>query len=177
MAADDERLVAGTSQPGRPRTDLFDRPAEVAGLTDDQAAAVAEARRLTAALGELHYDGTGLACIAGIGAAEAARRLEATVKVVDREEFLDQIDPFDQQSLAFVGVTDVPGGCVVTQPWGYMPTTPGATRRLSAGTLCYAMFANPKSGNQGVIVRDGQTVGGDHPGGTPWGDAGPVEVL
>ncbi|RCG16859.1 ankyrin repeat domain-containing protein, partial [Sphaerisporangium album] len=48
---------------------------------------------------------------------------------------------------------------------------------MSAGTLCYAMFANPKSGNQGVIVRDGQTVGGDHPGGTPWGDAGPVEVL
>jgi hypothetical protein len=181
--ADPWRPMMSGWSPGRlslagPEPGLFDRPAEVDGLTDDEAAAVAEARRLTAALSEVFYHGTGLACVAGISAAEAARRLEATVEIVDPGEFLDEIDPFATESMAFVGVTDVPGGCVVTQPWGFMPQTPGVTKRLSAGTVCYGLYANPKSGNQGSIVRDGEIAGWDlHPGGFPWEDDGPREVL
>ncbi|WP_206184891.1 ankyrin repeat domain-containing protein [Thermoactinospora rubra] len=181
--ADPWRPMMSGWSPGRlslagPEPDLFDRPAGVSGLRDEEAAAVAEARRLTAALGELYYPGMGLACVAGIGTAEAARRLEATVEAVDPEEFLDEIDPFDAACMAFVGVTDVPGGCVVTQPWGYMPMTPGVTRRLSAGTVCYGLNVNPKSGDQGSIVRDGEIVGWDlHPGGRPWEDDEPMEVL
>ncbi|WP_308440256.1 hypothetical protein [Streptomyces mashuensis] len=40
--------------------------------------------------------------------------------------------------------------------------------RLSAGTVCYGMYANAKSGNQGSIFRDGVVEGWDlHPGGGP----------
>ncbi|MEU9831299.1 ankyrin repeat domain-containing protein [Streptosporangium sp. NPDC048047] len=175
-------MMSGWS-PGRlslagPEPDLFGRPAGVSGLTDDEIAAVVEAERLRAALGELDYEGTGLACVAGIDAAEAARRLEAAVESVDPEEFLDEIDPFDDESMAYVGVTDVPGGCVVTQPWGYMPQASGISKRLSAGTVCYGLYANPKSGDQGSVVRDGEIVGWDlHPGGSPWEDDGSLEVL
>ncbi|GAA0450139.1 hypothetical protein [Streptomyces olivaceiscleroticus] len=45
---------------------------------------------------------------------------------------------------------------------------PGVVKRLSAGTVCYGLYANPKSGNQGSIVRDGEVAGWDlHPGGGP----------
>ncbi|MEV0198766.1 ankyrin repeat domain-containing protein [Nonomuraea sp. NPDC050691] len=181
--ADPWRPMMSGWSPGRlslagPEPGLFRRPAGMSGLTEDESAAVVEAGRLTAVLGEIEYDGFGLACVAGISAAEAARRLEATVEVVDPEEFLDEIDPSAEESLAFVGVTDVPGGCVVSQPWGYVPQTPGVTRRLSVGTLCYGMYANPASGHQGSVARDGEIVGWDlHPGGSPWEDDGPREVL
>ncbi|MEU0484705.1 hypothetical protein ABZ260_36680 [Streptosporangium sp. NPDC006013] len=73
-------------------------------------------------------------------------------------------------NLGIVGVTDVPGGCVVTQPWGYVPSTPEVTLPLSVGTVCHSMFANPKSGSQGAVSRDGVLEDSDtHPGG---GDAG-----
>ncbi|MBN6051867.1 ankyrin repeat domain-containing protein [Nonomuraea sp. RK-328] len=181
--ADPWRPMMSGWSPGRlslagPEPGLFERPAGVVGLSEDEAAAVAEAARLTAVLGGVEYDGFSLACVAGISAAEAARRLEATVEVIDPEELLDEIDPFEEESLAFVGVTDVPGGCVVSQPWGYVPNTPGVTRRLSAGTVCYAMYANPKSGDQGSVARDGEIVGWDEiPGGAPEEDDGPREVL
>ncbi|AWS48658.1 hypothetical protein DKM19_24000 [Streptosporangium sp. 'caverna'] len=181
--ADPWRPMMSGWSPGRlslagPEPDLFHRPAEVDGLTDDEASAVAEAKRLTAALGDVECTGLGLACVAGISAAEAARRLEATVEAVDPGKFLDEIDPFDEESRAFIGVTDVPGGCVVTQPWGYIPQTPGVTKRLSAGTVCYGLFDNPMSGSQGSILRDGEIVGWDlHPGGEPWEDDEPLEVF
>ncbi|MEW1842942.1 hypothetical protein AB0392_33800 [Nonomuraea angiospora] len=38
--------------------------------------------------------------------------------------------------------------------------------RVSPGTVCYAMYANPKSGNQGRVTRDGDFTAWDtHPGG------------
>ncbi|MDQ0846735.1 hypothetical protein QFZ68_006415 [Streptomyces sp. V1I6] len=65
-------------------------------------------------------------------------------------------------------MTSVPGGCVVTQPWGYAPQMPGVVTRLSAGTVCYGLYANPKSGDQGSIARNGVIEGSDlHPGGGP----------
>jgi hypothetical protein len=52
-----------------------------------------------------------------------------------------------------VGVTDVPGGCVVAQPWGPGASAPVVGRVLSVGTVGYGVFSNAKSGNQGDIVR------------------------
>ncbi|MEW1698252.1 ankyrin repeat domain-containing protein [Streptomyces sp. NPDC091278] len=182
--ADPWRPSVGGWSPGRlslagPTPDLFPVPSGVR-LTVTERAAVREARRLIAALGEFHYDGTGLACVGGIDAAEAVHRLEAA-PVQDEviEELLE--DPYAyemDESLRFIGVTSVPGGCVVTQPWGYAPTMPGVLTRLSAGTVCYGLYANPKSGNQGSIARHGTLERGDlHPGGGPYENDTPEEVL
>ncbi|MFC5744050.1 ankyrin repeat domain-containing protein [Actinomadura rugatobispora] len=160
----------------------FPVPPGEPGLSDAEAAMVAESAQLIAALDVPHYHGTGLACVADIDAAEAARRLEATPIVPD-EEYADEPWPFheelDDDELDFiVGATDVPGGCVITQPWGYLPRTREVTTRLSAGTLCYGMYANPKSGNQGSVLIDGVTESWDvTPGGEPIADDDSDEIL
>ncbi|MFJ2516061.1 ankyrin repeat domain-containing protein [Streptomyces griseoviridis] len=170
--ADPWRRSIGGWSPGRlglagPTPDLFAVPAGER-LTDAEHATAVEAARLIDALGSFHHDGTGLACVAGIDAAEAVRRLKATPA---SREFADGVveDPWDHEldeTLPLVGVTSVPGGCVVTQPWGYAPQRAGVLRPLSAGTLCYGLYANPKSGNQGRVARDGSIIGSDlHPGG------------
>lgn len=49
---------------------------------------------------------------------------------------------------------------------------------MSAGTVCYGLYANPKSGNQGSIVRNGTVEGSDlHPGGGPRENDTSEEVL
>ncbi|MEV0195082.1 ankyrin repeat domain-containing protein [Nonomuraea sp. NPDC050691] len=177
--ADPWRPMMNGWSPGRlalagPTPDLFPVPPGEPGLSETEASAAAEARRLVAALGAFDSDGLGLACVAGISAAEATRRLGAVPADEEKvEELLE--DPFCDLDggLAIVGVTDVPGGCVVTQPWGYTPSDPGVIQRLSAGTVCYGLFDNPKSGNQGSSARDGVIEEWDtHPGG---GSASPEE--
>jgi hypothetical protein len=155
--------------------DLFDTSAT---LTEAETAAVAEAHRLTDALGGIDGDGMSLCCVGGIDAAEAVRRLDATV-VEDEIAVEDMWDATDDESIRTLGVTDVPGGCVVSQPWAYGASMPLVTLLLSAGAACYAMYANPKSGNQGQSVHDGVITGWDlHPGGG-WSaaDAPAAEVL
>ncbi|NJP27842.1 ankyrin repeat domain-containing protein [Microbispora hainanensis] len=167
------RLSLATPTPGL-FGDLGGRPR----LTDAEAAAVQEAGRLIAAVGGFPDDGLSVACVAGITAAEVVRRLGAGPEAVDPEALME--DPWMDldDSLAVVGVTDVPGGCVVSQPWGYTPSTPGVTERLSVGTVCYAMFANPKSGNQGSVARDGEIVEWDtHPGGGDPSPENPAEEI
>ncbi|MFI6984043.1 hypothetical protein ACIBSV_36285 [Embleya sp. NPDC050154] len=129
---------------------------------------------------EFVFEGTGLACVARTDAAEAIRRLEATPASADIIDAAPE-DPHAverDEILRIVGVTSVPGGCAVTQPWGYAPKMPGVPTRLSVGTVCYGLYANPKSGNQGAIARDGAIEGWDlHPGGGPYEDDTPEEVL
>lgn len=150
-------------------------------LTEQERAAVAERDRMLAAIGDFpRFDGFSIACVAGIDAAEATRRLKAYVVPDDEVPNLDDWydDPFDDDTELAMGVTDVPGGCVVMQPWFYHASTPVVMNRLSAGTVAYGMFANPKSGDQGTIDRDGRTIGWDlHPGGAPGPDDGTREVL
>lgn len=177
-------MMAGWS-PGRlslagPTLDLFAPPAGGIGLSGAETAAAAEARRLTAALGELrdlYDDGMGLACVAGISAAEAARRLEATpVEDTGPGSFPDDLSSYEV--LYIVGAADVPGGCVISQPWGYVPSMPEVTDPLSAGTVCYGLYDNPKSGHQGSISRDGVTEDRDlYPGGEPSADDSADEIL
>ncbi|WP_367047587.1 ankyrin repeat domain-containing protein [Streptomyces sp. Je 1-332] len=183
--ADPWRTALAGWSPGRlslagPTPDLFMVPSGERGLTPAESAAATEARRLTAALGDLDHDGTGLACVAGIDAAEAARRLGAG-PYEDPELDLLLEDPVSydaDDSLQIIGATDVPGGCVITQPWGYAPQMPGVLTLLSAGTVCYGLYANPKSGNQGSIARDGVMEGTDlHPGGGPDEGDSPQGVL
>ncbi|MEU4423768.1 ankyrin repeat domain-containing protein [Actinoplanes sp. NPDC024001] len=168
-------MMAGWS-PGRlslagPAPDLFPVPPGLAGrpvaaLSAAESEAVREAKRLIEAVDGDYDDGYSLCCVSGIDAAEAIRRLDGTV--IDYEE---PEDPDLDDDNLIVGVTDVPGGCVVIQRYGFIASTPDVSRRLSAGTVCYAMYANPKSGNQGSIMRDGAVGGWDlHPGGF-WPDA------
>ncbi|MFF0449286.1 ankyrin repeat domain-containing protein [Streptomyces sp. NPDC004609] len=183
--ADPWRPLIGGWSPGRlslagPTPDLFQVPEGERGLSEAERAAVQEARRLVAALGNIHYEGTGLACVAGIDAEEATSRLAATPASDEEMEELLR-DPYAcelDQGLRVVGVTTVPGGCVVTQPWGYAPSMPGVLTRLSAGTVCYGLYANAKSGNQGSVARNGAVEGWDlSPGAEPDQGDGPEEVL
>ncbi|MFD7233729.1 ankyrin repeat domain-containing protein [Streptomyces syringium] len=187
--ADPWRPVLAGWSPGRlslagPTPDLFGVPEGQRGLNAAERAAVLEAKRLRAVLGDLHSDGLGLVCVAGIDTPEAIRRLDATPVEGTRLHMLQEEpwggEDIDEQ-MRIIGVTTVPGGCIVTQPWGYAPQAPGVQQRLSAGTFCYGMYANPKSGNQGSIVRNGIIEGWDlHPGGGPDLDddtATPEDVL
>ncbi|MEV6583710.1 ankyrin repeat domain-containing protein [Streptomyces sp. NPDC051582] len=180
--ADPWRELIGGWSPGRlslagPTPDLFDVSAGQQLNTAERTAAE-EAARLVGALGSFHYEGTGLACVKGIDAAEAVRRLEATpAPEEDIKQLLEDPYAFDGD-LEIIGVTSVPGGCVVTQPWGYAPQMPGVLTRLSRGTVCYGLYANPKSGNQGSTARDGAITGWDlHPGGGAQEGDTPEEVL
>ncbi|UQI45823.1 ankyrin repeat domain-containing protein [Streptomyces sp. HU2014] len=186
--ADPWRPVLGGWSPGRlslagPTPDLFVVPEGERGLNAAERAAAVEAKRLRAALGDLQGEGLGLVCVAGIDAQEAIRRLDATPVEGGRLHALQEWpwsgEDIDEE-MRIVGVTTVPGGCIVTQPWGYVPETPGVQKLLSVGTVCYGMYANAKSGNQGSIARDGVIEGGDlHPGGgpNPYDTLTPEEVL
>ncbi|MDT7787408.1 MAG: hypothetical protein QOF58_5827, partial [Pseudonocardiales bacterium] len=123
-------------------------------------------------------DGFSIACVAGIDAAEVARRLEAYVVPEVPDVFDRWADPFGADTERAVGVTDVPGGCVVMQPWYFAAAATDVLSSLSAGTVAYGMYANPKSGNQGSIHHDGEIVGWDlHPGGEPDAGGSTAEVL
>jgi hypothetical protein len=145
-----------------PAPDLFGTGAE---LRAAETAAVEEAIRLPGVLWDVEREGLGLTCVAGIDVAEAVRRLAAVP--CDREESLD-----------VVGATDVPGGVVLAQPWGFRPAERSVLERLSAGTVCYGLYVNPKSGDQGASARDGVITGWDlFPGGDVAEDAPAEEVL
>ncbi|MES5821683.1 ankyrin repeat domain-containing protein [Streptomyces sp. RG80] len=184
--ADPWRTVFGGWSPGRlslagPDPDLFrPLPEGVPELTPAQRAVADEGRRLHEALGTLDHDGYSLACVAGIDAEEAIRRLSATPANPEQTaEILE--DPYDYdvgEILHLVGVTTVPGGCILAQPWGFGASRPGVLKPLSLGTVCYGLYANPKSGNQGYIYRDGENDGWDlHPGGGPYEEDTPEETL
>ncbi|MER6509178.1 hypothetical protein ABT158_20300 [Nonomuraea sp. NPDC001636] len=95
--------------------------------------------------------------MAGISAAEATARLEATpADDVDVDALCEGwYDVPDADRI--VGITDVPGGCVITQPWGHAACTPGLCRRVSTDTVCYSMNSNPK-GLFGHLARDGEVI-------------------
>ena len=137
-------------------------------LAPNESAMVAEARRLRDVFGSQYMDGFSVACVAGIDVAEAVRRLDAQVLTDDPEQLMSLADedPEDSDAQWTMWATEVPGGVVLTQPWFFGAQTPGLIKALSAGTMCYAMYANPKSGNQGSVARDGELIDWDlHPGG------------
>lgn len=163
-------MMSGWS-PGRlslagPTPELF---GEGHSLAPQDAAVVQESRRLIATIDDSDVEGLGIACVAGIDAVEAVRRLQAELIDGDHDRMMAAwLDNPHGGDMLTMWVTDVPSGCVLTQPWGYAPNTSGVTKALSAGTTCYSMYANPKSGRQGSIIRDGEVVVWSlHPGGRP----------
>ncbi|MEV0643736.1 ankyrin repeat domain-containing protein [Phytomonospora sp. NPDC050363] len=152
---------------------LFAPPSGTPGLSPQEADEAAASRIVIAAFDDIDYDGYSVACVKGIDAAEAVRRLGATVfEPADPERMVEEAWSSDgEDALLVVGATDVPGGCVVGQSWAYGASMPVVSRLLSAGTVCYSLYANPKSGNQGSSFHNGAVVEWDgHPGGG-WSDA------
>ncbi|WP_329064991.1 ankyrin repeat domain-containing protein [Amycolatopsis sp. NBC_01480] len=159
-------MMAGWS-PGRlalatPDPDLFGPPPTGVSryLDEAEALAGAQARELVAVLDDRYFEGASVMCVANVDAAEAIRRLQAEpVEDDGTDEMADILeDPwsYDFEEIGpIVGVSDVPGGCVVTQPWGPRASSPVVGKLLSVGTVGYGVFSNAKSGNQGDIVRDG----------------------
>ncbi|MGW2641926.1 ankyrin repeat domain-containing protein [Streptomyces sp. NPDC001348] len=186
--ADPWRLSLGGWSPGRlslagPTPELFPVP-EGVSLTDTERGAAQEARRLTTALGEFYYDGTGLACVAGIDATEAVSRLQAT-PVVDDDllEVLNELpeDPYAydmDESLHIVGVTSVPGGCVVTQPWGTRRACPACWPGCPSAPSVTASTPIPRAATRAASPAMERTIASDpHPGGEPDEDDTSAQVL
>ncbi|MFI9589951.1 ankyrin repeat domain-containing protein [Nonomuraea sp. NPDC052265] len=158
--ADPWRPMTGGWSPGRlslagPNPGLFfPFPRDKPSLSAAENAAVLEAERLIEALGDFEYEGLGLVCVAGVTAAEAAWRLGATVaEGAGIDGVLDE--PYPDEGGGLVGATDVPGGCAVSQRRGHEVTSADVINRLSVGTVCHALFADPKSGDQGFSSRGG----------------------
>jgi hypothetical protein len=110
----------------------------------------------------IHYDGFSVACVAGLTAVESLGGLPVGEVVIP-----DDATPWHESDfwgdMDIVGVTDVSGGCVIVQPWAFRAA--GVLEAVTAGTFAYGMYANPKSGNQGMHRR-GRPV--DQVGPTPW---------
>ena len=177
-------MMVGWS-PGRlslagPAPDLFALPEGAEGLSDEESALAATAPRLAKIFEDLYLDGLGLACVADITAVEAGRRLGTTPLTATEKAHLDEFlwSADDDGRIEIVGATDVPGGCVITQPWGYAPEMPGVMSLLSAGTIAYGLYNNPKSGDQGCIYRDGRAERSRlSPSIPPYDDATSREIL
>lgn len=153
------RMMDGWS-PGRlslagPTPDLFPTPSPEIGLSEAEAAAAAVARRLIAALGDFYEDSLSVTCVAELRASEAIARLEATPADDVNVDALYEVPWTNPDGELIVGITDVPGGCVITQLWGNTPSTPGVVKRVSPGTICYSMYVNPAGGSGGYVARDG----------------------
>ncbi|GAA4224602.1 hypothetical protein GCM10022254_04430 [Actinomadura meridiana] len=176
--ADPWRTMMGGWSPGRlslagATPDLFEVPESEAGLSAAESALVVSALRLNEMLDDAdrYSEGLSLACVAGVGAEEAVRALGGSTLTAA------EIDPQEEDDIDIIGVTDVPGGCVLSQPWGYAPQMPGVMARLSVGTFAYGLYANPKSGDQGCISENGATTAWDLSPGYPGSAATPRDVL
>jgi hypothetical protein len=173
-------LIGGWS-PGRlalagPHPALFGAPDT--HLSAAEMTAIGRARRLIAAVGDPEVEGMSFACAAHVDSAEAAGRLRAMPIEIDDFE-LWSADPWsegmtDDEVAHTVGVTDVPGGCVVTQWAGFAAATPGLLARLTPGSSAYALAVEEKQGGQGVAFHHGNLIGsGLSPGS---GDCGPDDT-
>ncbi|NDU71834.1 ankyrin repeat domain-containing protein [Actinomadura sp. DSM 109109] len=155
---------------------LFEVPAGQ-GPTVGERESVAAGLELAEVFSGVVHDGYSMTCVAGLSAVEAVSRLPVgEVIVVD-----DDVPAFDLDFCGdrdIVGVTGVSGGSVIAQPWSYLARDFGVMEALTPGTFAYGMYANPKSGDQGVIAEDGRVVkGGLHPGYDPDEGATAPEVL
>ncbi|MEU5695925.1 ankyrin repeat domain-containing protein [Actinosynnema sp. NPDC020468] len=184
--ADPWREVFAGWSPGRLNLvgvipDLFGPAPPDVRLTYEEESAARAAPGLVSALADVWLEGTGLACVSGVTAAGAIRRLGAEVLPEVSSGSGVPPDVWDHPRYgegAVVGVTDVPGGCVLTQPWGYAPSTTEVVEPLSVGTVCYAIYANPASGDRGRIAVDGRETHHDRtPCDEPWQGSTAREVL
>ncbi|MFF4948980.1 ankyrin repeat domain-containing protein [Streptomyces chattanoogensis] len=143
-------------------------------LTAEERAAQQEADERTAVFAGVHTEGVSIAFVAGIDEDEAVRRLggdpctcpsdEADEDDEEDDDYDDPddlpygLDPWDfEDPERHVGVTGVPGGCVLIQPTSYELSTGSVLGALSLGTTAYGLYFNPKGGTFGTLSRDGRT--------------------
>ncbi|WP_055491705.1 ankyrin repeat domain-containing protein [Streptomyces sp. TP-A0356] len=148
-------------------------------LTAQERAAQEDADRRAAVFCGIHTEGLSVAFVAGIDEETAIRRLGADPAAappldLDSEPGPygtgpDGFDPYDEEAERFVGVTGVPGGCVLLQPSWFTVSTEAVLDALSPGTTAYGLYFNPKGGTFGQFSRDGP--GERHEElGSVWGD-------
>ncbi|KUL39813.1 hypothetical protein ADL22_15355 [Streptomyces sp. NRRL F-4489] len=150
-------------------------------LTPGERAAQREADERAAVFEGVDTDGLSVAFVAGVGEEEAIRRLgldPRDVPVLPPEAAADPDraasygpDECDvEEAHRWVGVTGVPGGCVLVQPLSYLLSTEPPLDALSPGTTAYGLYFNPKGGTFGTLSRDGRTERMEEIGLPPYGD-------
>lgn len=162
---------------------LFEALPNAVPLTPEERAAQEDADLRAAVFHDIHLGGHSIAFVAEIDEETAIRRLGADpaatpVLDLDREPGRYGTGPHgfdpDDHELAerFVGVTGVPGGCVLIHPAHFRVSTPHVLNALSPGTTAYGLYFNAKGGTFGDFSRDGRSecheeigfVFGDEPG-------------
>jgi len=147
---------------------LFEALPNAVPLTPEERKAQEDADRRAEVFRDMHFDGRSIAFVAGIDEETAIRRLgadpaAAAVLDLDREPGPygtgpHGFDPGDHElSGRFVGVTGVPGGCVLVQPTNYRLNTSDVLNALSPGTTAYGLYFNAKGGTFGELSRDGHS--------------------
>ncbi|MER7112428.1 ankyrin repeat domain-containing protein [Streptomyces sp. NPDC000229] len=137
--------------------------------TPEERALQEEADRLIEVFEGVHTDGLGVAFVAGLDEEEAIRRLgadPAAHPVLDLDRHPGPygtgpggFDPDDyDEAQRYVGVTGVPGGCVLIQPLSYGVSTPEVLEPLSLSARACGIYFNPKGGTFGTTAVDGETV-------------------
>ncbi|MEU2853691.1 ankyrin repeat domain-containing protein [Streptomyces syringium] len=138
-------LFAGSAPPG-------------ARLTDAELAAFRAADAQAEVFGEeVHTEGISVAFVSGVDATEALRRLGADPYRAGSEEY----DPYDDwgDCSRVVGVTAVPGGCVLVQPCFHGLNTDAWLAALTnGGGRAYGVYFNPKGGTFGTLAMNGRAV-------------------
>lgn len=141
---------------------LFERLRGVVPLTEEERTAQREADGRAAVFRALHAEGLSAAFVAGIDEEAAIRRLGAdpdAAPVTDSDAddpFGYGFDPYDEEAESLVGITAVPGGCVLVQPAWFLMNHGAVLDALSPGTTAYGVYFNPKGGTFGTLSRDGR---------------------
>ncbi|MFF4696846.1 ankyrin repeat domain-containing protein [Streptomyces chattanoogensis] len=158
-------------------------------LTAEERAAQQEADERAAVFAGVHTEGVSIAFVPGIDEDEAVRRLggapctcpsdeadEDDEDDDDPDDLLYGLDPWEfDDPERHVGVTGVPGGCVLVQPVSYELSTGSVLDALSPGTAAYGLYFNPKGGTFGTLSRDGHTVLSEEIGRPVHGDGSPED--
>ncbi|MEU6365859.1 ankyrin repeat domain-containing protein [Streptomyces sp. NPDC046931] len=136
-------------------------------LTAEERAAQEDADRRAAVFHDVHTEGASFAFVAGLDEETVIRRLgadPAAAAVLDLDKEPGPygtgpggFDPYGEEAGRFVGVTGVPGGCVLLQPMGFTVSTHAVLDALSLGTTAYGLYFNPKGGTFGQFSRDGRS--------------------
>ncbi|MGV9561674.1 ankyrin repeat domain-containing protein [Streptomyces sp. NPDC003480] len=158
---------------------LFEELPGAVPLTAEERAAQEDADRRAAVFHDVHTEGASFAFVAGLDEETVIRRLGADPALsaaldLDAEPGPygtgpDGFDPYGEEAGRFVGVTGVPGGCVLLQPMGYTVSTEAVLDALSPGTTAYGLYFNPKGGTFGEFSRDGRSEQHEEIG-SVWGD-------
>ncbi|MEW1655183.1 ankyrin repeat domain-containing protein [Streptomyces sp. NPDC093707] len=169
--ADAWRPQIGGRSPGRlalttPLAPLFAGLPGAVEPTPEERAAQRDADERTAIFRGVRTGGMSVAFVAGIGEEEAVRRLGrdpgdcpvfAPGPGADPSDPASWgLDPYGAEAHRRVGVTGVPGGCVLVQWSSYVLSTDPPLAALSPGTTAYGLFVNPMGGTFGTLARDGR---------------------